>query len=58
MFVAGPARLRKLSDAGLTGLPYHRELPALELDEGIAVVREYVLRRRTAVMGKPRVLTP
>jgi hypothetical protein len=38
--------------------PYHRELPARELDEGIAVVGEYALRRRTAVMGKMRVLTP
>jgi hypothetical protein len=30
----------------------------LELDEGIAVVGEYSLRRRTAVIGKMRVPTP
>jgi len=58
MFVDRAARLRKPFDAGWTGLPYHRELPARELDEGIAVVGEYALRRRTAVMGKMRVLTP
>jgi hypothetical protein len=49
---------RKPADDGRTGLPYYRELPALELDEGITVVGEYALRRRTEVMGKMRVPTP
>jgi hypothetical protein len=57
MFVGRIARLRKPADDGCTGLPYHRELPALELDEEIAVVEEYALRRRTAVIGRARVLT-
>jgi hypothetical protein len=36
---------------------YCRERPARELDEGILVVEEYAVRRRTAVLGKVRVLT-
>ena len=36
---------------------YYREVPARELDEGIAVTGEYALRRRTGVLGKVRVLT-
>ena len=36
---------------------YYREIPARELDEGIVVVEEYAVRRRTAVLGKVRVLT-
>jgi hypothetical protein len=36
---------------------YYREMPARELDEGIVVVEEYAVRRRTAVLGKVRVLT-
>jgi hypothetical protein len=45
------------ADDGRTGFQYYPEMPARELDEGIAVVREYALRRRTAVLGKVRVLT-
>jgi hypothetical protein len=58
MFVDRIARLDKPADDGCTGLPYHRELPALELDGEIAVVGEYALRRQIAVMGKARVLAP
>lgn len=58
MFVGHLARLDKPADDGCTGLPYYRELPALELDEEIAVVGEYALRRQIAVMGRARVLAP
>ena len=51
-------RPRRPADDGGTGFPYCRDLPARELDEGIAVVEEYPLRRRTAVNGKVRVLIP
>lgn len=58
MFVDRAPRRRQPSDDGCTRLLYYRELPALELDEGIAVVGEYALRRQTAVMGRARVRTP
>jgi hypothetical protein len=57
MFVASASQLRKPAGDGWTGLPYHRDLPARELDEGIAVVQQCALRRRTAVIDKVRVLT-
>ena len=33
-------------------IQYYREMPARELDEGIPVVGEYALHRRTGVLGK------
>lgn len=36
-------------------IQYYREMPARELDEGIPVVGEYALHRRTGVLGKVRV---
>jgi len=57
MFVATASQPRKPAGDGWTGLPYHRELPARELDEEIAVVQQCALRRRTAVMDKVRVLS-
>jgi hypothetical protein len=56
MFAGRIARLRKPADDGCAGLPYHPELPAPELNEGIAVVGKHALHRR-AVMDKARVPT-
>jgi hypothetical protein len=42
---------------GRVGLQPHREMPARALDEGIPVVGEYALHRRTGAVGKVRVLT-
>ena len=36
-------------------IQHYREMPARELGEGIPVVGEYALRRRTGVLGKMRV---
>jgi len=58
MFADGAVRLREPANEVWTVYPYHRELPARELAKGTAVVEEYALCRRTAVMGKVHVLTP
>jgi hypothetical protein len=42
---------------GRVGLPPYREMPARELFEGIPVVEEYAVHRRTGVPGKVCVLT-
>ena len=48
------ARLGRLAHEGRAGIQPYREMPARELDEGIPVVGEYALHRRTKVA---RVLT-
>jgi hypothetical protein len=48
------ARVGRLVHEGRVGLQPYREMPARELDEGIAVVGEDALHRRTKVA---RVLT-
>lgn len=47
----------KFANDGRVAPQAYRELPARELDEGIPVVREYALYRRTEVVGKVCVLT-
>jgi hypothetical protein len=39
------------------GLRPYRSIPARKPDEGISVIEEYALHRRTAVAAKVRVLT-
>ena len=46
-----------LADDGRAGLHFYREIPARELDEGIAVIGEYALHRRSGAAGKVGVPT-
>ena len=53
-----PLRRAVETHEGRVDLQPYREMPARELDEGIPVVEEYALHRRTKVVGKvARVLT-
>jgi hypothetical protein len=47
----------RLADHGREGLQPDQEIPARELDEGMAVVGEYALRRRIGAASRVRVLT-
>ena len=51
------AHVGRLARDGGTGPRPHREMPARKGHEGIPVIGEYALRRRTEVVGKVRVLT-
>jgi hypothetical protein len=59
VFLAVPLRRAvRLAHEGRVDLQLYREMPARELDEGIPLVEEYALHRRTKVVGKvARVLT-
>jgi hypothetical protein len=51
------SRVGKPAPNGRTSLRLYRQAPARELNEGISVVEDGALHRRTGVVGKVCVLT-